>query len=128
MVLALVLVGWTGRAFWDLIVSILVAGYIFKAAIGIFRQSVSELLDRGLSNTELKKIKMIILRHHPAIVRVHNLRSRMVGNQLFLDFHIEIRGEDDFKKAHDMTESLIGKIKEQHANADVTVHFDPEGE
>jgi divalent metal cation (Fe/Co/Zn/Cd) transporter len=47
---------------------------------------------------------------------------------LFLDFHIEIRGEDNFKKAHDMTESLIDMIKTQHPNADVTVHFDPEGE
>ena len=52
----------------------------------------------------------------------------MVGNLVFLDFHIEIRGEDDFKKAHDMTESLIDKIKMNHPNADVTVHFDPEGE
>jgi len=59
---------------------------------------------------------------------VHNLRSRVVGNLLFLDFHIEIRGEADFKKAHDMTESLIDKIKGHHPNADVTVHFDPEGE
>lgn len=128
VILALILVGWTGKAFWDLIVSISVAAFIFKAAIGIFRQAVSELLDRGLSTREINNLKMVILRHHPAIVGAHSLRSRMVGNQLFLDFHIEIRGEDNFKKAHDMTESLIAKIREQHTNADVTVHFDPEGE
>ncbi len=128
VILALVLVGRTGKVFWDLIVSILVAAYIFKEAFGIFRRAVSELLDRGLSNTELNKVRMIILRHHPAIVGAHSLRSRMVGNQVFLDFHIEIRGEDDFKKAHDMTESLIAKIRETYVNADVTVHFDPEGE
>jgi cation diffusion facilitator family transporter len=126
--LALILVGVTGKAFWDLLVSIFVAGYIFQQAIGILTRAASELLDRGLSNTELKQIKMLILRHHSAIVGVHNLRSRMAGNQLFLDFHIEIRGEDDFKKAHDMTESLIEKIKVHHPSADVTVHFDPEGE
>ena len=128
VIAALVLVGWTGSATWDLIVSILVAAYIFKEALHILMRSVSELLDRGLSNTELKTVKMLILRHHPSIVGVHNLRSRVVGNQLFLDFHIEIRGEDDFKKAHDMTESLVDKIKVVHSNADVTVHFDPEGE
>jgi divalent metal cation (Fe/Co/Zn/Cd) transporter len=105
-----------------------VAAYILKEAIQILRRAVSELLDRGLSNTELKTVRMLILRHHPSIVGVHNLRSRMVGNLVFLDFHIEIRGEDDFKKAHEMTESLIDKIKAYHPNADVTVHFDPEGE
>lgn len=128
VIAALALVGWTGNAAWDLVVSILVAGYIFKEAIHILTRSVSELLDRGLSDTELKTVKMLILRHHPSIVGVHNLRSRVVGNLVFLDFHIEIRGEDDFKKAHDMTESLIDKIKVHHPNADVTVHFDPEGE
>jgi len=128
VVMALVLVGWTGSVLWDLVVSILVAAYIFREAIHILTRAVSELLDRGLSNTELKAVKMLILRHHPSIVGVHNLRSRVVGNLVFLDFHIEIRGEDDFKKAHDMTESLIDKIKVNHPNADVTVHFDPEGE
>jgi cation diffusion facilitator family transporter len=128
VIVALALVGWTGWVTWDLITSILVAAYIFREAVHILKRAVAELLDRGLSNTELKTIKMLILRHHPSIVGVHNLRSRMVSNQVFLDFHIEIRGEDDFKRAHDMTESLIDKIKEVHANADVTVHFDPEGE
>jgi len=128
VIAALALVGWTGNATWDLIVSMLVAAYIFKEAIHILMRSVSELLDRGLSNTELKAVKMLILRHHPSIVGVHNLRSRVVGNLVFLDFHIEIRGEADFKKAHEMTESLIDKIKVHHPSADVTVHFDPEGE
>ena len=128
VIAALLLVGWTRNVIWDLIVSVLVAAYIFKEAIHIFKRAVSELLDRGLSNTELKTMKMLILKHHPSVVGVHNLRSRVVGNQLFLDFHIDIRGEDDFKKAHEMTESLIDKIKAQHPSADVTVHFDPEGE
>jgi cation diffusion facilitator family transporter len=128
VIAALVLVGRTGKVYWDMIVSILVAIYILKEAFHILKRAVSELLDRGLSFGELKTMKMLILRHHPSIVGVHNLRSRMAGNLLFLDFHIEIRGEDDFKKAHEMTESLIDKIREQHPNADVTVHFDPEGE
>lgn len=128
VIVALLLVGWTQNVVWDLVMSILVAAYIFKEAIHILKRAVSELLDRGLSNTELKSVKMLILQHHPSIVGVHNLRSRVVGNLLFLDFHIEIQGEDDFKKAHEMTESLIDKIKGHHPNADVTVHFDPEGE
>lgn len=128
VIVALLLVARTGHVVWDLIVSILVAAYIFKEAIHILRRAVSELLDRGLSHTELELVKLLILQHHPSIVGVHNLRSRVVGNLVFLDFHIEIRGEADFKKAHEMTESLIDKIKAQHPNADVTVHFDPEGE
>lgn len=128
IILALLLVEKTGQAFWDLVVSILIAGYIFYSAIRILLRAIAELLDRGLSDTELGKIRMLILRHHPSIVGVHNLRSRIVGNQIFLDFHIEIREENNFKVAHDMTESLIAMIKKEHPNTDITVHFDPEGE
>ena len=39
----------------------------------------------------------------------------------------EIRGVDDFKRAHDMTEDVIEKIQTLHPGADITVHFDPEG-
>jgi divalent metal cation (Fe/Co/Zn/Cd) transporter len=51
-----------------------------------------------------------------------------VGNQIFIDFHIEIRSEDDFKQAHLMTESMIQAIQIRYSNADITVHYDPEGE
>ncbi len=128
VIVALVLVKKTGNPAWDLAVSILVAAYILKESFEILSRAVSELLDKGLSRTEFAKLRLLILRYHPSIVGVHNLRSRLVAGQLFLDFHIEIRGEDDFKKAHQMTEDLIAKIKKQHPMADVVVHFDPEGE
>ena len=70
----------------------------------------------------------MILEHHPSIVGLHNFRSRRVGEQIFLDFHIEIRGENDFKKAHLLTEALISEIQQHYEGADVTVHYDPEGE
>ncbi|MFH0985226.1 MAG: cation diffusion facilitator family transporter, partial [Candidatus Omnitrophota bacterium] len=51
VIAALALVGWTKNVIWDLVMSILVAAYIFKEAIHILKRAVSELLDRGLSNT-----------------------------------------------------------------------------
>jgi ferrous-iron efflux pump FieF len=126
--LALFLVRSTGIVLWDLLVSIAVCGYIFKTAYGICRQAVDELLDRSLPPVSKEEIEKIILNFHPAVVSFHNFRSRRVGEQIFMDFHIEIRGERDFKRAHAMTEGLIKKIQETYPRADVTVHYDPEGE
>lgn len=128
IVLALLLVGTTRFVFWDLIVSIFVAVYIFKTSYQIWRRSVNELLDRGLPLQHKEQLEELIRNHHPAIVGLHNFRTRSAGEKLFLDFHIEIRGEDNFKKAHLITESLIQQIRERYPGADVTVHFDPEGE
>lgn len=127
VLLALLLVRWTQFIFWDLIVSIPVALYIFKTSYQILRRSIDELLDRGLPGPSKGEIEALIRSYHPAIVGFHNFRSRSVGGQLFLDFHIEIRGEDNFQKAHDITESLIQQIQGHYPGADVTVHFDPEG-
>lgn len=127
-ILALVLVQVTGKVFWDLLFSILVAGYIFKTSYGILRQAVDELLDRSLPPVSKEEIAGIIEGYHPSLGGLHNFRSRQVGRQIFLDFHVEIRGEDDFKKAHLLTEGLIDQIRAKYPDADVTVHYDPEGE
>lgn len=74
-----------------------------------------------------KKIEQIILNHDPKIIGFHNLRTRKIGQQRFIDFHIEIRGEENFSRAHDLTEALIEKITRSFPGADITAHFDPEG-
>lgn len=128
VILALVLVHSTGFVFWDLVVSVIVAAWIFRLTFELGRRSTDELLDRNLPPRSLDDIKRLILGFHPSVVGVHNFRSHCVSGKIFLDFHIEIRGEDDFKRAHWMTESLIKRIQEKYPGADVTVHFDPEGE
>ena len=88
---------------------------------------MDELLDRALPLEEQKQIEQIILTHDPRIVGFHNLRTRKIGQQRFIDFHFEIRGEENFARAHELTESLIKHIQSRFPDADVTVHFDPEG-
>lgn len=125
---ALVLVRITGLVFWDLLCSIGVALYIFKTSYKIFRGAVDELLDKSLPPVSKEEIENLIQNFNPVIGGLHNFRSRRVGQQIFLDFYVEIHGEKDFKKAHLMTEDLIDKIREKYPEADVTVHYDPEGE
>ncbi len=125
---ALLLVKITGFVFWDLLCSIAVALFVFKTSAKIFRTAVDELLDKSLSPVSKEEIENLIQGFNPSIGGLHNFRSRRVGKQIFLDFHVEIRGEEDFRKAHLMTEDLIDKIREKYLEADVTVHYDPEGE
>ncbi len=127
IIAALILVRWTGSSLWDLAVAFTIACYILYQSFQILKKSVDELLDRALPLSEQKELERIILNHDPRIIGFHNLRTRKIGNQRFIDFHFEIRGEENFSKAHELTESLIKRIKERFPEADVTVHFDPEG-
>lgn len=125
---ALLLVKATGHVLWDLLFSIFIALYVFKIAYGILKQAVDELLDKKSTIVSKEEIAEMIRQHHPSVGGLHNFRTRQVGKQIFMDFHVEIRGEDDFKKAHLMTEGLIDRIREKYPDADITVHYDPEGE
>lgn len=127
VIAALILVRFTGSPLWDLVIAFLIACYILKQSFGIFRTSIDELLDRALPPSEQKEIEQIILNYDPRITGFHNLRTRKIGNRRFIDFHFEIKEEEDFKKAHQLTEALIKRIQERFPDADITVHFDPEG-
>ena len=107
--------------------TIAIACYILRQSGGILKTAVDELLDRALPLEEQKEIERIISNFDRRIIGFHNLRTRKLGHQKFIDFHMEIRGEDNFARAHDLTESLIKRIRESFPGADVTVHFDPEG-
>lgn len=127
VILALILVRITGSSFWDLGVAFAIACYILSQSLAILKKSVDELLDRALPLEEQREIERIILTHDSRVVGFHNLRTRKIGQQRFVDFHFEIRGEENFSRAHDLAEALIKRIQERFPGADVTVHFDPEG-
>ena len=127
VILALILVRVTGSGISDLIVALGIACYILFQSFGILKKSVDELLDKALPQEDQKEIERIILNHDPRIVGFHNLRTRKIGHQIFIDFHFEIRDEENFSRAHELTESSLKQICGRFPGADVTVHFDPEG-
>ncbi|MBN1689263.1 MAG: cation transporter [Candidatus Omnitrophica bacterium] len=128
VIVSLVLVALTKWVVWDLLISIAIAIYVCHAAYEILRKSIDELLDRALPPQARREIESLVLNFNPSIAGIHNLRTRKVGGKVFLDFHIEIGGQQNFNEAHQMTESLIEAMRKRYTNADVTVHFDPEGE
>lgn len=111
----------------DAAISAAISGYIVRASFGLAWSSIGELLDQRLSEDVHAEIEAIIRGHHPAVTGFHDLRTRRSGGRRFIDFHIEIAGVKGFEQAHELTESLIDRIKARMPNADVTVHYDPEG-
>jgi len=127
VVVILLLVKMSHLVVFDLLVSLAIAFYIFWQSMSLLRRSIDELMDREISPGFHKKIKEIIFGHDPRIVDFHNLRTRRVGNKIFIDFHVVLRGEESFREAHNLTESLISAIQREIPDCDLTVHTDPEG-
>ena len=124
----LLLVRRTGLTIWDPIISLAVTLWILRSAWSVLHTSVDQLMDRALPDAQVAMIRQTILTHDPRIVDFHSLRTRRAGNHYFIDVHIVIRGEEDFKRAHAISESLITALQQHIPGVDCTVHYDPEGE
>lgn len=126
VVLTLGLVQWTGRVVWDLVVSLLIGFYIIQVAFKLSKEAYNELMDRELPPSLRRQLEAIILHFDKRIAGYHNLRTRKVGGRKFVEFHVVIHGEKEFKAAHDLTEALIVEIEKRIPDCDVTVHADYE--
>lgn len=124
---ALVLLRLTGWPGWDIVGGIFVGGYVAFLAVRISLQAANELVDRSLPKSRLDELDTLIKNHDSRILGFHEMRTRKAGRKVFLDFHLVFRPEQSFHEAHEVTESLIQKIRSRFPNADITIHEDPEG-
>lgn len=127
VIAALALYKLTGQSFWDPVMSLLIVCYLAWGVSLIFRNSVSELLDEQLAEPIPTVIGQVIRNHDKRILNFHELRTRKVGETKFIEFHIELGGVKGFEEAHNITESLIARLKEHYPDSVITVHTDPEG-
>lgn len=124
---ALLAVRATGSVLWDLILCAAISLVIMRQAFGLLGASLAEILDRRPPRSMLRRLEAAILSHDPRIAGFHELRARRAGPRLFVDLHVEIRGVEKFREAHELTETLIDRLKKEVPQADFTVHYDPEG-
>ena len=62
---------------------------------------------------------------HPGIEGCHDLRSRMAGGRVFVDFHVEIDGALPLSEAHEIAAALKRRLLADHPQADILIHMDP---
>ena len=123
--LALGLERWAAVKNADPIVSILISLYIIVSAIRIGRDATAQLMDRTLPADILRTIDECIRTHRPFVRDYHDLRTRRVGSERYIEFHVEIDRNLSFERAHEITESIIDQIRRSVPGAQVCVHSDP---
>jgi len=92
----------------------------------IGKESFGILMDRELSGEERAKIESLV-KAHPAVRALHDLRTRYSGQQVFIEFHLELDGDLSLKKAHDITEELELILYQHFPKAEVLIHEEPAG-
>ena len=126
VIVALVLSSLFGWWWVDPLFGLLVAVFIAYTALTIGRTSLDMLMDREMDTAEREKIKAIV-RDHPEVLNLHDLRTRIAGKDRFIQFHLELPPEISLKEAHRISDAVEAQVIEAFPEAEVIIHQDPYG-
>jgi cation diffusion facilitator family transporter len=115
-----------GFHYMDSVAAIIVAALIVKMGAKMAWVSIRELIDTGMS--EEKKAQIIeCMKNTPGVVAVHEMRSRSMAGQFFVDVHVEVDSHISVSEGHYIADKAYAAIKQNVDNIkDITVHIDPE--
>ena len=126
VILAILLSMKLGWNYADPIVGGAIALYILYSALRIGRRALHILMDHELPDEDRTRITEIV-RAHPEVRNMHDLRTRSSGLHSFIQLHLEMDGEITLNHAHEIAERVMMDIRTAFPNAEVLIHEDPEG-
>jgi cation diffusion facilitator family transporter len=125
VLVALLVIRFTGLTIIDPIIALVVAVVILKAAFDVARQAVRELTDVRLPEEEQRAITSCIEGYGDRVAGYHAVRSRKAGGTRFIDLHLVMPREATVQAAHDLSDELERAISDCLPNSSITIHVEP---
>lgn len=108
----------------DAIGALFVGLLIVKMGFNFAWDSLHDLMDRAASEEEIAKIRQLILTN-PQVKGCHDLRTRKMGDMIFVDVHIEIDGNLTVKEGHEISDEVQKTVTSKLPVLDMMIHIDP---
>ena len=126
ILLALLLIHYTGEQLIDPILGIAISVYMIYSAIPIIKEGILMLLDAALPEEDIKVIEDII-KSEPVITDFHYLKTRESGSHIFISVHTVFNVSISLYDAHLIADRVEAKIKEyfEDKKTHILIHMDP---
>ncbi|MCX7115047.1 MAG: cation diffusion facilitator family transporter [Gammaproteobacteria bacterium] len=110
----------------DAIAAVVVSLLIIKMGIEYSWHSIKELIDTAVKPELIEDIQQTIA-SIPGVNKIHQLRTRSMGDHILVDVHILVFPYLSVSEGHYIAQHVHELLMKQYANiSDVTVHVDPE--
>jgi ferrous-iron efflux pump FieF len=113
--------GWSG---FDPLFGLAIGAYILYSALRIGFDAVQLLMDRELPEEARGQI-LDLAASVPGVLGVHGLRTRLSGQSLIIQLHLELDDALPLLDAHQVTLDVEARIRDLHPDSDITIHQDP---
>jgi cation diffusion facilitator family transporter len=112
--------------YWlDPLAAIIVALLIMRAALRLTVHAIRDLMDTSTSPLEIAWIRSYLRKLYPTVLSFHRLRTRKVGPNRFIDFHMVVRLDMTVSDSHKIADKILEDFKLRFPNADVIPHIEP---
>jgi len=108
----------------DGVFGILIAFYILWGARSVAIPAINMLMDKEMLEDERAKINQLAL-GHPAVLGLHDLKTRLSGRDYFIQMHLEVDGTISVQAGHDISEAVEAEIADLYPGAEILIHIDP---
>ncbi|MBQ4529653.1 MAG: cation transporter [Lachnospiraceae bacterium] len=109
----------------DSIASLVIFGFIVKAAYDIFKDAIDKMVDHSCDEETEKQIRECIIKEKD-VVCIDLLQTRVFGNKIYVDIEIGVDSSKTLKEAHDIAERVHEKIEGEFPKVKhIMVHVNP---
>ncbi|WP_224007890.1 cation diffusion facilitator family transporter [Aureimonas sp. SA4125] len=118
----------TGWGLLDPIMAALVAVNILREGWLVVTSSLSGLMDQAMAPADEERVRSIISGHALGALEVHDLKTRIAGRALFIEFHMVVPSAMTVGDAHDICDRIEEALLREFDHSTVQIHVEPEGE
>ncbi len=126
ILLALVVIYFTGWTVLDPLIALVIAGYVLYSAAKLVHKGTQMLMDRSLEAELVEQIREIASTHSPLISGMHELKTRRAGDTHFVEFHLVFDEDITLGEAHGVADEIEMRIRTlRSARWVINIHLDP---
>jgi len=118
----------SGFVLLDPLLALLVAAYILWQGTKVINSSVQGLMDVGVDMSERLRIRDIITAHASGAIEAHDLRTRVSGRLIFVEFHLVVPATMSVGAAHAICDRIEAALAQELPHGRVVIHIEPEEE
>ena len=115
--------GWT---LFDPLMGFAIAAYILWNGWTLMRTSFGGLMDEAAAPHVLEKIVEVIAAKKGVALEAHDIKTRMAGTVVFVEFHLVVPAEMTVRESHEICDRLEAALEQVVHGAQVTIHVEPE--
>ena len=109
----------------DSIASLVIFGFIAKAAFDIFKDAVDKMVDHSCDDETEKQIYDCVMRNEN-VVDIDLLQTRIFGNKIYVDVEIQADASCTLLEAHGIAEAVHDDIEQNFPKVKhIMVHVNP---